>query len=329
MKSLLKIIFLDFWDNFDINNNFILQALKAYFTIYVIEDKDTSKPDIVFFSNFGFENFKFSNTLRIYITGEADCPNFNICDYAIGLVDLKFSNRYSRINFLYRSKNIDLEWKQNYIENFNDLINRDSFCCLVSNKDRNPIFFDFYNKLSKYKKISSGGRWNNNIGKKIDNKLSFISKFKFNICFENEYIDGYVTEKIYDALLCDTIPIYWGSDYVNYEFQGFKFINVYKYNTIEEAIKEIIEIDNNDELYLSMVRNNKKKLLPTLEDEIIKLGEFLNKTINNGPIINYNRGIFNKLFSYMQTPYQLQYSSLYRTYKHIKNFKNIIFRVKL
>lgn len=317
-KNILKVRFEDFWTSFDIKDNFILQALKEYFTVEIVTSKDSSKPDVVFFSNFGLKNYKYSNCIRIYITGEADCPNFNICDYATGLVDLKFSNRYLRLNFFYLSKDQYIELKQNSMENICDLINRESFCCIVSNKERNPIFFNFYNKLSKYKKISSGGKWNNNIGVNVNNKFKFINKFKFNICFENELIEGYVTEKIYHSFLCDTIPIYWGSDYVNYEYQGFKFIYINKYNTIDEAIKDIIEIDNNNDLYLSLIKNNKKRVLPILNNEITKLGEFLNSSINQGSIINYNRGIYNKFYLYMKSLYELQNSSLYKIYRQLK-----------
>ena len=41
-------------------------------------------------------------------------------------------------------------------------------------------------------------------------KLKIISNHKFNIAFENSSYPGYVTEKITDAFIANTIPIYWG-----------------------------------------------------------------------------------------------------------------------
>ena len=41
-------------------------------------------------------------------------------------------------------------------------------------------------------------------------KLDYLRAFKFSIAFENSRRIGYVTEKLYDAFLADTIPVYWG-----------------------------------------------------------------------------------------------------------------------
>jgi len=43
-----------------------------------------------------------------------------------------------------------------------------------------------------------------------DGKLSTLSKYKFTLCFENAIFPGYVTEKIFDALLAGSVPIYLG-----------------------------------------------------------------------------------------------------------------------
>ena len=44
-----------------------------------------------------------------------------------------------------------------------------------------------------------------------DDHLSFLRKCKFYICLENTSAPGYVTEKLFDAFLTGSIPIYWGS----------------------------------------------------------------------------------------------------------------------
>ena len=46
----------------------------------------------------------------------------------------------------------------------------------------------------------------------VADKLQVMSRYKFAICYENTCIEhGYVTEKIIDALLAGTVPIYWGA----------------------------------------------------------------------------------------------------------------------
>ena len=38
------------------------------------------------------------------------------------------------------------------------------------------------------------------------------NNFKFNLCFENDLYPGYVTEKVLEAWLSESIPLYWGDD---------------------------------------------------------------------------------------------------------------------
>jgi hypothetical protein len=42
-------------------------------------------------------------------------------------------------------------------------------------------------------------------------KLAVLSRYKFAICFENTAFPGYVTEKIFDCLVTDCIPVYLGA----------------------------------------------------------------------------------------------------------------------
>ncbi len=43
-----------------------------------------------------------------------------------------------------------------------------------------------------------------------DGKLETLSKYKFTLCFENAIFPGYVTEKLFDALLAGSVPVYLG-----------------------------------------------------------------------------------------------------------------------
>jgi len=51
-----------------------------------------------------------------------------------------------------------------------------------------------------------------NISKMHNNKEEELSYYLFNICFENSIETGYVTEKVFDALLSGTVPVYFGDD---------------------------------------------------------------------------------------------------------------------
>lgn len=45
-----------------------------------------------------------------------------------------------------------------------------------------------------------------------DNKIKYLSQFKFNLTPENSDYPGYVTEKLFEAIAAHTVPIYNGSD---------------------------------------------------------------------------------------------------------------------
>lgn len=62
--------------------------------------------------------------------------------------------------------------------------------------------------------ITYAGRWRNNSTelweKYDDNKREYLRNFRFNICPENVDAEGYCTEKLFDAFLSGTIPVYHG-----------------------------------------------------------------------------------------------------------------------
>ncbi len=122
---------------------------------------------------------------------------------------------------------------------------------------------EFVTKLMSYKKVDCSGPVLYNMedredigkvkgGKYIDwrtEKLEVIKHYKFTIAFENERSNNYVTEKIFQPLLVKSIPIYWGAPNVSDYFNPKCFIDVTRFDTFDDAIKEIIRIDNDDELY--------------------------------------------------------------------------------
>ena len=130
--------------------------------------------------------------------------------------------------------------------------NRTKFCAAVISNGQGARIW-FIHELSKYKKVDMGGRYHNNVGT-IKNKIEFLSSYKFSIGMENSEGDGYLTEKLIDAFLAGTIPIYYG-DYTVDEFINPKsFILIRDKHDIQEKIEYIKKIDNDDELYLSILK---------------------------------------------------------------------------
>lgn len=89
--------------------------------------------------------------------------------------------------------------------------------------------------------------------------INFIRQYKFIICFENSDKDGYFTEKIINAFVGDTVPIYWCNKNAQKYFNEKSMVLIPEYTpeNVNKAIEEIVTLQNNDELY-------KQKLLEPL-----------------------------------------------------------------
>lgn len=68
----------------------------------------------------------------------------------------------------------------------------------------------------------------------VEDKISVLNKYKFNFCFENVRYPGYITEKIFDAMVANTIPIYWGAPDVADFIPPEIFIDASRFSSFEE-----------------------------------------------------------------------------------------------
>lgn len=247
MKKNIKIAFVDFASDFDIRNNEFSTLLSERYNVII----DDVSPDYLFYSNFGREYLKY-DCVKIFYTGECIVPDFNLCDYAIAFDNLTFGDRYIRVP-LYELFQYGQRYRTLLDNSYKRIKDKSAFCgFVVSNDQGMPEREEMFKLLSKYKKVDSGGRYKNNIGGAVKNKLEFDRQHKFSIVFENCAYPSYTTEKIVDAFVADTIPIYYGNPMIGKEFNTKSFINVHEFSSFENAVKRVIEIDNDPELYDSI-----------------------------------------------------------------------------
>jgi len=73
------------------------------------------------------------------------------------------------------------------------------------------------------------------------NKIDCIKDFEYHISVENDLLEGQISEKLTDPIMCKTIPIYYGAPDVSkyFNMDGIEIIDGYSYNCIDE-IKKII-----------------------------------------------------------------------------------------
>ncbi len=92
---------------------------------------------------------------------------------------------------------------------------RPRFCALVSSHDTGGLRAEMMDALQDIADVDSAGRFRHNTDdlrlQYNDDKPSFLRQYRYNICPENSDCPGYVTEKVFDAILSGCIPIYSGS----------------------------------------------------------------------------------------------------------------------
>ena len=244
----IKIAFTDFWDVFDPEENFITDALKKHFEVEISPD-----PDFVFCSIFGRKHLKY-DCAKIFYTGENIAPDFNLVDYALGFPEMDFYDRYLRFpHYILYPRACSMAVKKPDMPD-EQLLSR-KFCnYVISNAVSAGERIIMIDKLQKYKELGSGGRFRNNVGGPVADKIDFAKDYKFSIAFENSGSRGYTTEKIMEAFASATVPIYWGNPDIAKEFNPDSFINCHDFESFDDVVDYVRKVDGDDDLYLSMVK---------------------------------------------------------------------------
>lgn len=254
MKKTIKIKLVGFWNGFNPDENILIKCLRKKYDVQIVDEGQ----EYIICSVFGelYEYCKYTEP-RIMYSGENYIPDFNLIDYSICSYPIDYLDRNFRMPVYFTAVMRLINKEKDYGAEF--LKSKKYFANFIASHDSEyNIRGDFFKKLSKYKRVESCGSYLNNMpdGKCVtrDNKIEFQRKTKFTLCFESTKHEGFITEKIADAFYADTIPVYYGSSDVTTIFNEKAFINCSDYETFDEAIDKIIELDNDDDKYMAMIR---------------------------------------------------------------------------
>ncbi len=120
------------------------------------------------------------------------------------------------------------------------------FCAFVCRNAKGKERNAFVRALSKVRKVNCGGPFMNNIGyvlpRPYEVKREFQSRHCFSMAYENEAAAGYQTEKIIDAFVSGSIPLYWGNPEVTREFNPASFVHARDFRSRKEMIEYLLEL---------------------------------------------------------------------------------------
>lgn len=218
MKPVVRIRWINFFGGFDdeMCRSHVLMELCDEFT-FVFD----AAPDVLLVGCYGQDTVPASNAIRVGYYTENVAPDLVNFDYFFGCeyADIVRSPKYCKRVF----GPLDPGAFQGCADPEQELHRKTRFCNFIY-RVRLPFRERFCAELSRrYKQVTAPGISMNNcsdLGARSSpswqqEKQAYLRSFKFTIAFENSRRIGYTTEKLYDALGADTVPIYWGDPQVD------------------------------------------------------------------------------------------------------------------
>jgi len=239
-KSLFKKIF------FPILKRYIMK----YFVWFLVSKKIIGKTKIPEVKG---------NFVKIFYTFENVVPDMNKCDWAFSFCyEDEFKHpKHMRLPYYFVAAKGNSLIKD--VKKMNP--KKDKFCNFIY-RNHIPFRIKFFKKLQKYKGVDAPGECMRNM-EYIDNRdkmnwlelqRKYLKPYKFSIAFENSSSSGYTTEKLIQPMLAGSIPIYWGNPEVGRDFNKKSFLDLQDFKSMEDLIKRIIEIDNDNEEYKKILK---------------------------------------------------------------------------
>lgn len=140
------------------------------------------------------------------------------------------------------------------------------FCAFIYHNQLSPLRNAFFEMLHERQSVDALGRVMNNrtdprlverhAKGTVASKREVLADYRFTISFENTEIPGYTTEKIIDAWLAGSVPIYWGNPAVSREFPTDGCLNLYTAGSMERLVDQVIEADRDAERYAALQAAN-------------------------------------------------------------------------
>ncbi|WP_374951529.1 glycosyltransferase family 10 domain-containing protein [Mucilaginibacter sp.] len=255
MKTVKKTVKIKFQNglSFGLGVKEILACVQGHYEFIESED-----PDFIIFGPYGNDLPPRSDAyVRIGYYCENIVPDMSLCEWAFGMPreDEIRDSKYKKIQW----HNLDpADLIKTKVDIDAVIAGKNKFCNFLYGH-RVPYREAFFKALSKYKKVDAPGRSMNNMpsiddvyrGDIWERKKQFLKPYKFTISFENNSYPGYQTEKLYDAMLEWSIPIYCGDPLITELFNPQSFINGFdmldpNYGYVVRGLEKATQMDFED-----------------------------------------------------------------------------------
>jgi len=277
----IRIAFVDFWPEWNVED-FITPILQKHYTVI----NDPVHPDVVFHSIFNrMQTTPRYKCKKVLVLAENWRPTQFGSHYSISFdpnSDTNFRLPLWQMYWLLKPEFKDRLFTKKKVDDFK------RFAAFTVSNPSNMLRNNHFDILSTYKKTHAYGKVRmNDFGlnrasqgkywRDAKDQFFLDTPHKFMMTYENTSYPGYCTEKLMDAFLVGSIPIYWGDPKVGEDWNQKAFINAQTQNAWLDIIKTA---DTNqtfwEEIYEEPVFTNEQKLkhlanLEEFEDWLIKI----------------------------------------------------------
>lgn len=177
-----------------------------------------------------------------------DCRNYlgNCIESKMQMVYGGQGPPYDKIDFWNYNNLINLDTKKNKNISCTITQKRGDFAPTCLYDKRYHLVDSIKNQLSF---IDLYGGWRN-----FTDKKDALLNYRFCLTIENEYSKNLITEKFYDCVLTNTIPIYYGCSNIKEIHPQRGYILIENIDDIESIKEQLIQINNNaQEIYNSII----------------------------------------------------------------------------
>lgn len=187
---------------------------------------------------------------------------------------VEYTQKYLAIPLIYYRINYYISYKYKIKPSIITPFENKKFCLMINRSNLNSNIHYFYNLLNTIAPVDNISLYDNEISQKSCYNsvelLNVFNKYKFILCFENSYQNGYVTEKIFNCFFSGAIPIYNGAPNILDYFSESSFINVNNTNTKNETafLDKIKYIASNETEYNKFITED--IISPNYNDENYK-----------------------------------------------------------
>lgn len=261
--------------------------LCAHFPLRFIPEEEYMHADFLLCDTFRYHWEKFPG-VRILVTAENHAADLNHFDYCLTHEPVEDDRRHrfpywQYVTLFNAEARAALTAPRAPLSAEELRAQQRDFCAFVSYNGKAKKRVNMVQALMKRRRVSCGGPFMNNIGYRVENKREFLAKHLFSVAYENEAATGYQTEKIVDAFLARSIPLYWGSDMVEEEFNPAAFVYARNYPMQDAFLDDVLAIADNEERLLALLNAAPLRDPQVLDKAEEALIAFFSRILARGP----------------------------------------------